>query len=251
MHLIADYHTHTTFSHGKGSIEENVLSAIKLGLKEIAITDHCYNHKFIGIKKKDFKLMRDEVDRLKEKYKNINILLGVEANLISIDGDIDLEEKYLNYLDFVIVGFHKTAIPKNFNSFVKLYIPNWLGIKTDKQISLNTNAYLKMIEKYPFLTCINHLNYACKVNAIEIAKKCIENNIFIELNGKRTLFSTKEISKMITLNTKFIINSDAHCPKNIGNIYRPMNVVIKNNIPISLIENMNNTINLKNLTKGK
>ena len=33
--ILYDYHTHTVFSHGKGSIEDNVLSARKLGLKEI------------------------------------------------------------------------------------------------------------------------------------------------------------------------------------------------------------------------
>ena len=34
-----DYHTHTTFSHGKGSIEDNVKAAIAAGLTGLAITD--------------------------------------------------------------------------------------------------------------------------------------------------------------------------------------------------------------------
>ena len=38
--ILYDYHTHTVFSHGKGSIEDNVLSARKLGLKAVAISDH-------------------------------------------------------------------------------------------------------------------------------------------------------------------------------------------------------------------
>ena len=38
--MLFDYHTHTTFSHGKGSIEDNVKEAVKKGLKAIAITDH-------------------------------------------------------------------------------------------------------------------------------------------------------------------------------------------------------------------
>ncbi len=247
MHLIADYHTHTTFSHGKGSIEDNVKIAIKKGLKEIAITDHCYNHKFIGIKKRDFVTMRNEVDRLNKKYDNINILLGVEANLISLDGDIDLDEKYLKYLDIVIVGFHKTAVPKNLKSLFKFYIPNWLKIKTKSQIELNTNAYLKMLDKYPFITCVNHLNYGCKVNTLKIAKKCLEKNVFVELNGKRTLFSSKEIEEMKSINTKFIINSDAHKPTNVGNTFHPTNVAIKNNINPELIVNWNKIPTLKSI----
>ena len=44
MKLTADYHTHTIFSHGKGTILENALSAKEIGLKSIAITDHGFSH---------------------------------------------------------------------------------------------------------------------------------------------------------------------------------------------------------------
>ena len=35
-----DTHLHSKFSDGKNSIEEMVLTAIKLGLEEVAFTDH-------------------------------------------------------------------------------------------------------------------------------------------------------------------------------------------------------------------
>ena len=52
MILTGDYHTHTVFSHGKGTILENANEAKKIGLKEIAITDHGYGHHAFGIKQK-------------------------------------------------------------------------------------------------------------------------------------------------------------------------------------------------------
>ena len=51
--MLFDYHTHTTFSHGKGSIEDNVKEAVKKGLKAIAITDHGPGHMTYGIKRED------------------------------------------------------------------------------------------------------------------------------------------------------------------------------------------------------
>ena len=38
--MLYDYHTHTTYSHGTGSIADNVRAAHEKGLREIAITDH-------------------------------------------------------------------------------------------------------------------------------------------------------------------------------------------------------------------
>jgi len=78
-----DYHTHTTFSHGKGSIEDNVKAAIAQGLKAIAISDHGPGHLTYGVKRKDFPVMRDEIERLKLVYPEINIYLSVEANIVS------------------------------------------------------------------------------------------------------------------------------------------------------------------------
>ena len=50
--IYGDYHTHTTYSHGKGSVEDNVKAAIAAGLREIAITDHGPRHLLAGVKKK-------------------------------------------------------------------------------------------------------------------------------------------------------------------------------------------------------
>ena len=52
MILTADYHTHTPYSHGKNTVLENVTAAKKLGLKEIAITDHGFNHLHFRLKRK-------------------------------------------------------------------------------------------------------------------------------------------------------------------------------------------------------
>ena len=49
MRQIGDYHTHTVYSHGKSTIEENVLEAMEKGLKTIAIAEHGPGHVFYGV----------------------------------------------------------------------------------------------------------------------------------------------------------------------------------------------------------
>ncbi len=66
MRIFADYHTHTVYSHGKGTIEDNVKRAIEIGLEVIAITDHGPAHVFYGLRKRDFKKMREEIDKINE-----------------------------------------------------------------------------------------------------------------------------------------------------------------------------------------
>ncbi|HHY91255.1 MAG TPA: PHP domain-containing protein, partial [Clostridiales bacterium] len=63
MKIFADYHTHTRYSHGKGTIQQNVEAAQRKGLKEIAITDHGSGHFLYGVKRKDIFKMKKEIER--------------------------------------------------------------------------------------------------------------------------------------------------------------------------------------------
>ena len=70
MKILADYHTHTIYSHGKGTIEDNVKVAISKGIETLGISDHSYGHLTYGVKRDDIFRMREEIDFLNEKYKN-------------------------------------------------------------------------------------------------------------------------------------------------------------------------------------
>ena len=238
MRLLGDYHTHTTYTHGKSTIEENVKQAENLGLKEIAITEHSYlgyNH----IRRGDLQKMRADIESIKDKY-NVKILLGIEANLISLDGDIDISDEELKDLDVVVLGFHKLTKLK-LSQFFKFALPNLLRKKpTKKQIERNTKAYLNAIEKHR-VSIVAHLGYAgCRVDCVSIAKECAKRNIYIEFNGKRINFSKEDIEGMIKTGVKFIINSDAHHYLNVGKNHRAFNLIEKYNIPLEQVANLDN-----------
>lgn len=245
MLLFGDYHTHTKYSrnhHGKGTIEQNVKVAVEKGLKEIGITEHGFNHIFYGVRRRNIKKMRAEIDRLNAIYP-IKIYLGIEANLISKNGDIDLSIKEQSMFDYVIMGYHKCAMPKSFADFsffrqnAKAYANDSY---TQKIIDDNTNAYINAI-KNNRINIISHLGSKMKVDVLKIAKQCKRSGTLIELNGRRLCFDSVEAKQMVELETKFIVDSDAHCPSNVGECNLGTNFVIKNSIPLQLVSNLDKT----------
>ena len=109
MLLYGDYHTHSIYSrnhHGKGTVLENASVAADKGLKQIAITDHGFNHEFFGIRRKNIPSLQEDILNAKE-ITGVDILLGVEANLISLDGDVDVREEDYEFLDIFLMGYHK------------------------------------------------------------------------------------------------------------------------------------------------
>lgn len=233
MELLFDLHTHTIFSHGTGTIEDNVKIAKQKGLTSVAITDHGFEHLCYAVKRKNLPFMKSECQRLSKLY-NINVLLGVEANLLNGKGKIDVKKQDLKYLDFIIMGYHKMIKPK--------FGQTWFGIisklnKSKKQIERNTDAYINAIKKYD-IKILTHLNYGIKVNVCRLADFCKEKGVLIELNSKRINFDKKEIEYMKKIGTKFILSSDAHSPEKVGETNLGLNFVIKNNIDISNVVNL-------------
>ena len=67
-----DLHVHSTFSDGKSTVEEIVLSAIEKGMSTIGISDHSYTpfDESYCINKEKISEYISTVNELKEKYKN-------------------------------------------------------------------------------------------------------------------------------------------------------------------------------------
>ena len=250
MKLVGDYHTHSTYTHGVSSIEENVISAINKGLGQIAITEHAYKHMSNGITRNGYKKMKAEIEALRIKYPQIEILCGLECNLMGFDGKIDIDNSEINDYDIIVLGYHYTYKPYSIKNFFNFFLPSILKIKNKKRIEKNTQAYITAIEKNQ-IDILAHLNYGIKVDPIKIAKVAVEKQIYIELNGKRINFSDEEIKGMIKTGVKFIINSDAHNAKNVGKNNQAYALIERLNIPNNQIINLKNYLKLKRYNVNK
>lgn len=247
MYLFGDYHTHTIYSrhgHGKSTIMDNALVAKNKGLKQIGISDHGYNHKLFSVRRNQIFDIRKEIDAIKS-FIDFDILLSIEANLISCDGDIDLNQNDFDKFDYVMCGFHRYVKFKSFKDKYKLLYKNIFNKifkrKDEKQKEINTIAMLKMLDKYN-INVITHLGCNFPVDVLRVAKKAVQKGTLIELNGKRINFTSYEIDEMVKMGVKFILNSDAHISKNVGEVDNGLALVIKNKIPLEQVVNLNKDI---------
>ena len=256
MALVADYHTHTKYSrnnHGKGTIEENVRVAYEKGLRQIAITDHGFNQKMFGVKRKFIPQMKKEIEEATECYP-IEVLLGVEANIISSQGDIDIVDSDYKHLDILLCGFHrlvKSVSSKEQRKFIlKNIMCEFFHHTSKKQREKNTNAYINAMRKYD-IDILTHLNHGCKVDVEKVARVAKETNTLIELNGKRLGLTDAEILTCYNLGCKFVINSDAHHPSRVGDCHLGLEAALRLRIPDSAIVNYNNIPTLKKEKRKK
>ena len=241
MKIFADYHTHTIHSHGKGTIRDNVEAARRKGLKEICISDHGEGHKFYGVKSGELKQMRDEIDSLQKEYSDIKILLGVEANLISLDGDIDVMEEDFDLLDMLLVGFHNGAFPRSIKDCCKLYLRNYtskvIPSLAEKCRQDNTDAMILAMEKYK-IDIITHPGAKIDMDIERLSKAAAASNTALEINSSHGFLNVEyaRIAKKEP-GVKFVLSSDAHVPENVGNVDNAIKVAMYADIPVSRIIN--------------
>jgi putative hydrolase len=218
--LFADYHTHTIYSHGTGTIMDNVNAAKKKGLKEIAITDHGLRHFTYGVKREKLKRMREEIDEINENNKDFKVLLGLECNIISSDGQIDLDDEAMKYMDIVLLGYHMMVRLKGVPSYVHIYGRHYLS-KISKSMAeetrqSNTDIMINAIKKYK-VNIITHPGARISMDTGRLAEAAAKTGTALEINSKSNIMTVDYLKVAAGHGAKFVINSDAHKPEDVGN----------------------------------
>lgn len=108
MQLI-NMHTHTNYCDGQCSAEEMIQAAIKCNFQSIGISTHgpVPFDSTCNIKKENVEKYIDEVNLLKEKYKEkIKVLLGMEMDYIPGIGFDENNKSLIKKLDYYIGSVH-------------------------------------------------------------------------------------------------------------------------------------------------
>lgn len=218
-----DYHTHTIYSHGpvrphgKGTIEQNVLVAVKKGLDAIAISEHGPGHLTYGLKMEKLPEMRAEIERLKKLYP-IEIYLSVEANIVNRDNYLDVKPEEYDLFDFVNAGYHYGVTDG-------YCMENWMyghGVRKGKKAKLiekNTEMIVAALENND-IKILTHPGDKAPVDMDAIAKACEKTGTWMEISTHHAHLTPAEIEICQKYDVSFVISSDAHVPHRVGT-FRP------------------------------
>lgn len=109
---LPDYHIHTNYTDGSGSVDEIAKYCSKLGLNQIAISEHVRTSLNY-----DFDKLNHEILEAKKKY-SVTIYTAAEAKILP-NGTLDISNQIRRQIDFLIGSVH--SWPSEENNIYKPY----------------------------------------------------------------------------------------------------------------------------------
>jgi putative hydrolase len=186
-----DLHTHSIASgHALNTVYEMIEEANKKNISLLGIIEH--GPSMEGAPHEGYFWISDKIEK---KYKNVEVLLGVEANIINKNGDIDFKGPLLDKQKIVMACIHsktpykKTSTENNTlslvnamnNPFIKIIShPYRTNFKTDTErvveaacatgtlLELNNQVFIEEINKPLFLENYKKMISLCKKNGIPL-----------------------------------------------------------------------------------
>lgn len=235
MQLVADLHMHTIVSnHAVGTLTEMITAAKNKGLKAIAITDH-------GTEMPDsaHPWYFSTLSRLPDFLDGILVLKGVEANVLSSKGNIDMDEEMLKRLDWVIASMHAECIaPLSYEDATNA----WLAVAQNPLVDMIGHSEQRQYA-YDYDTVTKAFTANHKV--VELNENSAEVRPGNEKNLELLIDSCKKNG------TKVSINSDAHAPYNVGKQGLATAYIEKIQFPKELIINSTYDLLLNTLKEHK
>lgn len=240
MRPIADYHTHTRWSHASGSVAENLAAAEKMGLAEIGIAEHGPNLLFVGVPRRRWRGLANTVGRTSGKTK---LLFNIEANVVSSTGKIDVPSIIADKLDMLLVGLHPRVLPAGLKEGWNFYGLRWLAlISRSQRHALYDTFSAAMINcvQHNAVDIITHPGYGLPIDTRELARVCADKGTKLEINCRHAEAIAQDIAIAAKeSNVEFVISSDAHHPSEVGRFEAGYQLVRRLGIDRERVKNVN------------
>ncbi len=196
--IIADLHTHSTWSDGKLSIREMAKAAQARGLKVLAITDHSASLGVAGgLSVDEIQAQRFEIDAVQSELgDSIRLLQGCEVE-IRADGALDFPDEVLASLDIVIAALH-TGLRQPRQQV------------TERMLSAIRNPHVDIIAHPTGRMIPNREGADLDIEAV--FRAAVEHGVALEINAHPSRLDLDDVlaRRATQLGIPLSINTDAH-----------------------------------------
>lgn len=224
-----DTHIHTTFSTDSDMTIEDAVARAAINNNQLIITEHLdLNFPREG----EFVFDIDEYFNKYLKYRNENVLLGVEIGMTEENLQESKKIVIANPFDYVIGSIH---LVDNFDLYYESF---YKGKNKKEAYEKYLNIMLSCVKNFHFIDSMGHIDYIARYANYEdkelyysdhediideILKTLIQNDTCIELNTRR-FNSETAVKNLIPIYKRYAalggqhitIGSDSHTPGAIG-----------------------------------
>lgn len=197
-----DLHVHSLRSTcGFHTLLEIVSILREKNTRAFALTDHGPT---LGTPRSHFSVM---LRRLPGTIDGIRVFKGIEASVLTVDGELDLPEFEGFPYEVILAGLHPHA-----------------DFAESRGVEENTRALVNAMRRYPALKCITHPNYmSLPVDMDALTDAAAEYNVALEVNNShlRNKKARNEgipgmLELMLKKNVPLMVNSDGHVFNEMG-----------------------------------
>jgi DNA polymerase (family 10) len=203
--LRGDLHCHTTWSDGRGTVEEMGRAAMELGYDYLAICDHTVSVSVVpGLTPDDVRRQGEEIAAANEVLAPFRILRGIECD-IKADGTLDLPDVVLAELDWVMASIHAGQ-----RGTKEQLTARTLAAVHNPHVSAISHPTGRLIDRRP-------------PNAVDLERvfdACAETGTALETNGLPDRLDLKDehIRLAIDAGVAIVVSTDAHSTRGLGGI---------------------------------
>ncbi len=222
---LSDLHTHSIASgHGTNCTISNMAKAAsQKGLRLLGITDHGPGTLASGTSS----YFRSLTYSPRKRF-GIDILYGIELNILDDQGHVDLDQALLSQMDYAIASMHTQNLKPG-------------------SVKYNTHAFLEVM-KNPVIKILGHADQVSYPVDYEIlAKAAVDYGVIFEINeaslapygyrGDTRENCTAILNCSLKYHLPILLSSDSHGPDHIGDFTYAADFVHQAMFPEELILN--------------
>ena len=223
MPVIAETHCHSLASgHAYSTLQENARAAAQAGLHFLCATDHA--PAMPGTAREVFFDSISEV--VPDQVEGVAVLKGAEVNIMDYQGRLDLPERVLEKLDWVIASYHPVCIRPGTRAE---HTQGWLAVAQnplvdvighcgDGRYAFDVDAVVPAFAQHGKIVEINAHSFICRPGSAE--------------NCRRIALACKQWRVPV------VCSSDAHFSTQVGQVGASLALLREVGYPQELILNL-------------